>query len=158
MGIFREIARDCHVGDHRNGKYGKFHVTGRQHFGYGRHADGIGTDQTVMRILCRGFKARTGITQVHAFTQVYSDAGCNLMCKADQLPVVRLAHIGEPGSQFIDIFTPQGAFGEKVDVIADNHQFAYGKIRIDAAGGVGEEGLPDSQQFHDPQGEYRFDQ
>ena len=66
--------------------------------------------------------------------------------------VVGFAHVGEAGTGG-EILAAQGMLGEKVDVVADEHDVADVEIGVHASGGVADEEGLDAEFVHHPYGE-----
>ena len=114
-------------------------------FGDRRHAHQVGPNRAQVANLGGCLVARPGQRGVNALVQL--DAVLAAGFDGD-LPVgarVGLGHVGEARAEALIVGTAERVGALQVEVIADEDQRALAVLRVDAAGGVGQQQRPHSQ-------------
>src|SRR6185437_6233668 len=115
----------------------------------GGHADQIGTDSFQIANFGGSFKARTGKRGVDSFVNAKAEAF--RLAQSDfaiQLEV-SVAHIRKARAEALVIRSDQRIFSLQINVVANHNQRALAVIKIDRAGGVGEDGRADANASED---------
>src|SRR6185437_2300007 len=115
----------------------------------GGHADQIGTDSFQIANFGGSFKARTGKRGVDSFVNAKAEAF--RLAQSDfaiQLEV-SVAHIRKARAEALVIRSDQRIFSLQINVVANHNQPALAVIKIDRAGGVGEDGRADANASED---------
>ena len=113
----------------------------------------LAADDAEVAILGRCLERRS--LRAHIDTLLYLDVVLlgNFEGLGNKPMRIGLAHVGETHAQLVVVAAVQRMFGEEVDVVADNHDVADGKVGVHAAGRIGDKEVLDTQLLHHPHGE-----
>ena len=116
---------------------------------HGGHAYRVGTQGTGGPYLRRGFVLGAGEVHIYTLPQLHVKAFGGPAGRLPQGGRVDMAHVREPGAEFIDVGSAQGADAEELDVVGDEHNVAHVEFPVHRAGSVGDnQGLRPQQPHH----------
>ena len=120
----------------------------------GGHADGIGAEFLEESDFGGGFVFGAVACAVDAFAQKEALFFGGLSDDVAQLSVIRLAHVGESGTELIFVEPDEWASGHHhVEVVGDEHEFAGVEVWVGSAGGVGDDHAGTAETMQNADGE-----
>ena len=145
MGQFLGKNSGRHVRDTRYAEHWNSHVVGNNHLRNGGHPDSIGAENAAHAYFCRGFVAGTHQPDIDALPD--RDPLFPGECKGDSphLRIVRMAHIREPRSEFVDVRSNQGIESRHIDMIGYHHQVARPEFGVDTPSRICDDELTNSK-------------
>ena len=133
-------------------------MAGGNDFGHRAHAHGVGPDEAQKLVLGGGFQHRAGHGDVHAAPHFFGHSQLfgGAFGAGQQGGVVGGEHVGEARAQLIQVLADERVVGLQVDVVLNQHQVRELIVGMEAAGGVADEELPDTQQLQHPHGHHHL--
>ena len=117
-------------------------------FRHGRHADGVAAEVAQHADFGPRFVGRAEHGDVHAAVADEIVLPGDGQRAVAQPAVVRGRHIGKPRAEPVVVHADERIAIQQVDVVVDDHDVAGGEVRIQSAGGVGDDQQLDAERLH----------
>ena len=145
VGGFFDLSEHAEIGDDGEGEHLHAEVAGHDGFGHGGHAHGVGAEDVEGVVFGGGLVAGTGDADIDAVLEFDILFGSDFLCQFHDAVRVGLAHVGEAGAELVVVGTEQGVVGHEVDMVGDDHDVGDVEGGVEAAGGIGEDDLFDTE-------------